>query len=323
MRALILLVVAGCAKKPPPEVVGREPANVLELEAGAVALEDAAPAKRLERPWKSAAGAGHPLVGWVFSSMRGTFADWDTMVEDLRGARYVFLGEKHDNADHHLLQAEVISALGPGAVVFEQLDLTDDVAAAKTPAELAAAAAWADSGWPAFEIYEPVFAAAYAKGAAVVPGHPARAWVDQVMAEGFAALPPEAKEGLPEDPKLPERLQADLAEEIADSHCGMATPELTDKMTRAQLLKDTTLARELKERAPAEGGAPTVLVAGNGHARGDRGVPFWLDGERKTVAFLEVADGEFDPARYVEGADWLVFTPRVDDEDPCAAFKTE
>ena len=40
---------------------------------------------------------------------------------ELGDADVVFLGEVHDNPEHHLRQAEYLAALAPGAVVWEML----------------------------------------------------------------------------------------------------------------------------------------------------------------------------------------------------------
>lgn len=241
---------------------------------------------------------------------------------DAAGARWLYLGEKHDNVDHHLLQADVLRAVKPAAVVFEHLDHEDPIAEATTPDELRQASKWDESGWPSFDAYQPVFAAVYGAGAKVVAGHPTRAEVKLAMSEGFAALPPEAVAGLPLEPGLPADERADLEAEIVATHCGMANDELVAKMLRAQLLKDTWMARAMS----LAGDGPVALVAGNGHTRGDRGVPLWIDApatEREVVvSFVEVTPGAADPTAIdPEGADWLVFTPRHDDDDPCAAFR--
>ncbi len=308
---IALLALLGCPKAPP--------AAAIEATVGPppfAALGD--------RAWESPAGREHPLVGVVWSVEEGAAKPWDDLLASARGARWLFLGEKHDNADHHRLQAEVIAAVAPGAVVFEHLDHQDPVAETRTPDALAAAVGWDESGWPPFAIYRPVFAAAFDSGARIVAGHPTRAEVKLAMSEGFGALTPEAVAGLPLEPGLPAPLREDLAREVVDSHCGMANEAMVEKMVRGQLLKDTWMARAMRE-AQAATRAPTVLVAGNGHTRGDRGVPLWLDapdgGERVTVAFVEVGTARDPAAVDPEGADWLVFTPRHDDDDPCAAFR--
>ena len=69
----------------------------------------------------------HPLVGRIFDVAQGRFVSEQECSSAWRGARFVALGEQHDNADHHLLQARVVRALVARelhpAVVFEMLDL--------------------------------------------------------------------------------------------------------------------------------------------------------------------------------------------------------
>jgi uncharacterized iron-regulated protein len=86
------------------------------------------------------------------------------------------------------------------------------------------------------------------------------------------------------------------------------------------------MAKALASSSAADG---AILIAGGGHARRDRGVPYYLalEAPGATVASVllrEVRRGEESPERY--GADdgpfdYLWFTPRVSDEDPCAAHR--
>ncbi len=85
-------------------------------------------------------------------------------------------------------------------------------------------------------------------------------------------------------------------------------------------------------KADAEHGS-SALIAGNGHVRTDRAVPWYLR-ERapgKTVVsvmFVEVQDGRTDPRAYIpldpEGraaVDYVVFTPRAERADPCEKMR--
>ena len=76
-----------------------------------------------------------------------------------------------------------------------------------------------------------------------------------------------------------------------------------------------------------------VLVTGSGHARRDRGVPFYLraaqvPGEAVlSLAFLEVTEDGRDAdayrQRWDQGLpfDYVWFTPRFDRDDPCELLK--
>ena len=76
-----------------------------------------------------------------------------------------------------------------------------------------------------------------------------------------------------------------------------------------------------------------MLLAGYGHARGDRGVPYLLDtlrarGDLVSILFASVRDELQRPQDYRQwfGSDrlpfdYVWFTPRADDEDPCDRLK--
>ena len=121
--------------------------------------------------WQSPLLQQHHLVGRIWRPIDGRFVDEDTLVEDLVRSAFILLGEKHDNPDHHLLQAELIEELTDEgrrpAVVWEMIsetrqpildrfhaELSDDTAA------LGAALGWDVSGWPAWALYEPIAEAA-------------------------------------------------------------------------------------------------------------------------------------------------------------------
>ena len=72
------------------------------------------------------------------------------------------------------------------------------------------------------------------------------------------------------------------------------------------------------------------MIAGNGHARTDQGAPTYLpDGASSlTVAFLEVQEGSTDLGAYAQAFgvdalpfDYVWFTPRDNDDDPCAELE--
>ncbi len=299
---VLLLGLFGCAKTPAP--------------VAAEAPVEAAVVERYGAPWTHALHADHALVGRIWDVRAGAFATPAAVDQALAAADWRFLGEKHDNADHHRLQAERIAALKPTGVVFEHLDDADPIGAPATPADLATAVGWADSGWPEFAMYEPVFAATMTAGAAILPGHPTNDQLRSVSRGGYEALG-DAVTGLPLDRPLDDAGTASLTQEIIDAHCGHANEQMVASMIRLQRMKDAWMARAMTRH-----GQGVVLVAGGGHTRADRGVPHYLDGTSVVVAFREVSVDELDPAAYAdEGADFVWFTPRVDDTDPCEEFR--
>jgi uncharacterized iron-regulated protein len=298
-------------------------------------------APRFGGPWSSKIDAQHPLVGRIFDAKASEFVDQNAVVERVRKAHFVLLGEKHDNPDHHRLQAAMIKALSEGArkptVAMEMVDMDEqealDSALASTPKDpdaIARGVAWHHKGWPAWAMYRPIGEVVAQSGLPVIganyPSHAIKALfsptppaLDHPTAARFAV----------EQPLLP-ALQKSLEDELRASHCGMLPEASLPKMVLAQRLRDGAMADRMVETERPDG---AVLIAGDGHVRLDRGVPMVLrlkgaGSSVVSIAFLEVASGVVEPPAYASTFhvdtlpfDFVWFTPRVDDSDPCAEFK--
>lgn len=118
-----------------------------------------------------------------------------------------------------------------------------------------------------------------------------------------------------------------LEEELFQSHCEMMPKEAMGPLVTLQRLKDAHMARSMRRGLKET--TVSVLIAGNGHVRKDRGVAKFLDDDKKTVSvgIIEVVRGEhettnyssFDPALY----DYVWFTARLDEDDPCEKFREQ
>ncbi|MEM9343020.1 MAG: ChaN family lipoprotein [Pseudomonadota bacterium] len=235
-------------------------------------------------------------------------------------ADVVILGEVHDNPGHHLNQAAAVAAVAPKALVFEmfgpQAALRVKPGMAFSPDALAEALGWADSGWPDFAYYHPIFVAA--PEAAIFGGDLPRDQVRQAVMDGAAEVfgPGAALFGL--DAPLPEDEVAEREQLQMEAHCNALPESMASGMVEAQRLRDAALAQAVVA-AMADTGGPVVLITGNGHARRDWGVPRMLervlpDASVVTVAQYETAAPEDPPFDY-----WFV-TPAAPRDDPCDAF---
>lgn len=240
--------------------------------------------------------------------------------ETFQGAGVVLLGEVHDNPLHHDHQARAVATLAPRALVFEML--TPEAAAAM-PATLPDAETlgrmlgWDTSGWPAFPLYYPIFAAAPTARVygAEVPRDQAR----RAMADGMVAVfgPDAAAYGLTET--LPPEEQAAREAEQAVAHCNALPPDLLPGMVDVQRLRDAALARAVVQAMQATGG-PVAVITGNGHARRDQGLAVPLGRVAPDLAVLAIAQFEDSAPKDPPFDLWLV-TPAAPREDPCAAFQ--
>ena len=231
------------------------------------------------------------------------------------------LGEVHDNPTHHAEQARRVAEIAPAALVFEMLTEAQAARALPElrgdPTALEEALGWAESGWPDFTMYYPVFAAAPEARilGAAVPRAAARA----AMRDGLAATFGDevGRYGLTE--ALPPAEQAQRETLQQEAHCGALPDEMLPAMVAVQRLRDAALARAVV-RALAATGGPVAVITGNGHARRDWGLPRVLARVAPEARVHVLLQGEEDVVPE-GGHDEVVFAPAAPREDPCAAFR--
>lgn len=222
--------------------------------------------------------------------------------QELPPADIYVIGEIHDNPVHHAVQADLVAHLDPEAVVFEML--SDEQAARIGPdtprdaATLGPLLDWAESGWPDIALYAPIMAASDAVilGAAGSAGDLAAYGLD-------VALPVEEQAAR-------ERLQA-------EAHCGALPEDMLPDFVARQRATDAQFAARTVAALDAYG-APVVLIAGNGHARTDWGVPTAIARVRPELEVVAVVQGEGDPT--VPG-DFVLQAEAQARGDPCDAFR--
>lgn len=303
------------------EIVRRRLATVLL----ALALLGAAPLPE----WQAPIGRTHPLTGTIWDVRAAAPIARETLITRLAARRYVLLGEKHDNPDHHRLQAWVLGALVAAgrrpAVAFEMFraDQADAIARhlAGSPDDargLGEALQWAQSGWPAWSLYQPIVEVALAAKLPLVAANLSAAATAALRAGGVGALDAAEVRRLGLDRPFPDDVRQKLAADIRDAHCGHGPDRIVDGFVGMQRARDAHMAAALREAA----GDGAVLIAGAGHVRRDVGVPRVLpDADTVSLAFVEVrADMTTVPALAV---DYVWLTPRVDDRDPCERFKKQ
>jgi uncharacterized iron-regulated protein len=274
---------------------------------------------------------GGPLVGTIRDARSGEALAPEALAARIAAADLVLLGERHDNPDHHALQAwAVANAAGDradGRLVLEMVRTDEDAALAGAGPEdvpaLGAALAWEARGWPDYAMYAPILEAALAAGWEVVGGDAAR---DELADPAAIDAAERARLGL--DRPLPAAAAARMERAIVEGHCDLLPAEAVPGFVAAQRLRDARLADALLEAEDR----PAVLIAGAGHVGADA-APFYLDArapERDvlSIAFVEAPADADDPAALVEGfgtpaagVDVVWFTAPVERGDVCADLR--
>lgn len=294
------------------------------------------------RNWQTSLDADRALAGTVWDTKAGAAVAPPAMIERLAQARFVLIGEIHDNPDHHRLQGWIITELAAAGmsptVVMEMIArdkadaLSDYLARPDASAEgLGPALDWSESGWPEWRFYQPIAEAALSAGLNIAPGNPSGDVVRGTARNGYDTLGGERTGSLALDQPLSPALADALSDALYEGHCQLLPRERLAPMARVQRLRDAYMADVMLD---ADGGQ-AVLIAGNGHVRADRGVPWYLrrrvpESRAAVVMLVELNDSATSAADYVERgpdgapvADYVWLTPRAQRPDPCAEMRQQ
>lgn len=235
-------------------------------------------------------------------------------------ADVVVIGETHDNPHHHARQAELVSQIQPTAIVFEQLTTSqaENHVPGAAQATLEAAFGWANSGWPDFAMYYPIFAAApdaqiFGAG---VPRDAARSVLELGLETAFGQGA--AEYGLIQ--ALPAAEQSAREAMQMAAHCDALPEQMLPDMVDIQRLRDAELAR-VTITALLQTGGPVVVITGNGHARTDWGMPVYLSRVMPQLTVHSIGLDEDNGISLSGSFDSTETFPSVERGDPCDAFR--
>ena len=278
-------------------------------------------AKKIEKTstvWLAPLEQSHALVGKVWAIDAQKWITYSDMVQSIQSKEHIFIGEKHDNPDHHRWQGKILNSVHHDrTVAFEMLNVDQkNTASVETSLDFAESVSWEQSGWPEFSLYAPIFDVVFTQGLSIVFAHPSRTDIMRVMKEGANKQEEMLMSaGIP----LSESSKVELREEIVTSHCGHAPDAMVEMMLLAQQYKDAFMADRIQREKKK-----SVVIAGTGHTRSGKGLPRFFSSDQIAVVHLvEVEPEKEDVHSYRQNADYLVFTPRMSNEDPCDVFRTQ
>lgn len=283
--------------------------------------------------WQSQLYDDHPLVGQIWRSDGSEFIEATDLYKAISASKYLLLGEKHDNPDHHSLQAAIINSLIRddliAAAAFEMMDsdasaLLENIAGQTfaSPDDLKDYLNWDEEGWD-WTFYGPLLESLVDAKLPITAANIS----NETMGRVYSEETPENIARVLNDETV-EKLNIDIDE----SHCGLLPESQFPAMVRVQQTRDDAMANAMLEPST---GKISLLVAGNYHIRQDLGVSNYLlaknaslsRDEIVSLAFLEVDPASSDPVEYLQqfaeiaAYDFVWFTPAISDEDYCASLQ--
>lgn len=228
-----------------------------------------------------------PARGWHLPGRTGATAPWSEALSH----PVILLGERHDSADHHRWQLQVLAALHAqrpeltiGLEMFPRR--VQPVLDRWIAGELGEADFLRQSDWqrvwgydPA--LYLPILQFARMNRIPLLALNVDRALVRGVATGGWDAVPPEQREGVSRPAAAPERQLARLREVHAAHPSASGSGSVPDavrfrRFVEAQLVWDRAMAEGIAERLRSRPGGLVVALMGTEHARRDQGVAHQL-----------------------------------------------
>ena len=228
-------------------------------------------------PKTAAAPHALPAALVVVTSPSGALADWGAFADGLMGSRVIAVGEKHDEASHHLVQAKVLAAVAerdPDLVVGlemvsqDQQQSLDDFRSGKMSEE--DFSTWWKKTWGFdYAIYKPIFDAARAKKLKIFGLNAPIALVKAVAKKGISGLTPAERAALPSS--IQESSDPRYQAFVKDSLSGhKLPPDAMARMIEAQAVWNETMGAKTAELAAS---SRVLVIAGQGHMFWRAGIP--------------------------------------------------
>lgn len=195
----------------------------------------------------------------------------EVMLDDLRKAQVIFIGEFHDNSGHHQAQLAIIDALDdderPLAIGLEmfrrdsQEDLDVWTSGKSSPLEFMEA--YKDN-WSMWPVYSRIFSHARNENLKMVGLNISRGITSKVARNGFNSLSNEERLLLGNVQCEVDQTYGEYIRQAMGGHGGHGVQYLY--FCEAQLLWDTMMARNLVDFLSENPDYRVVVMAGSGHA---------------------------------------------------------
>jgi uncharacterized iron-regulated protein len=245
----------------------------------------------------------------------------DRMVEEVKDAPLIFVGEIHDDPAHHELQEQVIRGVhGTGRPLAIGLEMFTAESQPELDAWVAGrledsrfVALYARNWKEPFHLYAAIFQYARVNRIPLVGINVPRELIQEVKRSGIQALPEEMRRKLPADMNC--EVTGDYLEFMARINAGHSgTRDSLSHFCEAMMLWNGLMARNIAAYLHRHPGTAMVVLAGAGHARRKWGIPEQLDRGEERYAYRVILPELSDIAGLPEAtgaeADYLVEEPR-------------
>jgi len=219
--------------------------------------------------------------GQIVDLASGKVIAFEEMIAHLSSKDLIFVGEAHDNPDHHLIQIQILQAFAShsasltiGVEFFQQHQqpIVDRyIQGESTEKEFLDAVDWKKTWGFDYHLYRPLMQYAKERKYRVLAINAPNSLVRKVARTGLKSLEPSERDQLPKDVDLTQDRHRAFLQEIYNEHSPRDLREF-EFFYEAQCVWEETMASNLAEHLASDKGR-LIAFTGNGHIVNKFGIP--------------------------------------------------
>ncbi len=225
---------------------------------------------------------GHFGKGRIIDLEKGKSISFEQLIDQLQSKELIFVGEVHDNPEHHLIQVQILQSLmaryGPLTVAMEFFDesrqpeldryMDDEVSETVFLRDVD----W-EKGWSfPYHFYRPIVFLSKEKGRGLLGINASNNIVKKVARSGLDSLTPEERDQVAGEINLDNQAHRDYLMEVFKKHSHHQQLKNFDYFYQAQCVWEETMAENIA-RYLADDRGKMVVFTGNGHITDRFGIP--------------------------------------------------
>ncbi len=225
--------------------------------------------------------AEHFRPGQIVDVASGKAISFEELIEQISSKDLIFVGEAHDNADHHLIQVQILQAVAarsPSLAVameffqkHQQPAVDRYIQGDSTEKEFLEAVDWKKTWGYDYRFYRPLMQLARERKYRVLAINAPNEVVRKVARTGLQSLDASERDRLPKEIDLTQEKHRAFLNDIYKEHSPRDLKEF-EFFYEAQCVWDETMAESLAEHLKS-GKGRLVAFTGNGHIVNKFGIP--------------------------------------------------
>jgi uncharacterized iron-regulated protein len=224
---------------------------------------------------------GHFRIGRIIHLKTGKAISFDQLIDQVRTRRLIFIGEVHNNPEHHLIQVQILQALmsryAPRTVAMEFFNKTQQpfldqyMDGSTTETVFLKDVGW-DKNWAyAYHLYRPLLLMTKEKGRKILAINAPNNIVKKVARSGLSSLEPSERNQLADHINLENESHRTYLLKIYEKHTHQDLKRF-DFFYQAQCVWEDTMAENIAKYL-SKNKEKLVVLAGNGHIINKYGIP--------------------------------------------------